>query len=176
MPTAAVSDSRSTFDIQASPAPFLKSPLSGPDQQLDGSIVALTPSEAEPPRAVGTAVLPAGASESRSITHVYEPIRNEHNDVIDFRLTFDAVGAHEARRPFLGIHMVRTGDWAAPGAIFHTLKRVLDSGQSLHEMTRHVGVDQEVCFYQTANRVGDTVVTTTSIVVMVPRLARHAEA
>ena len=100
---------------------------------------------------------------------MYEPVRDDHHQVVDFRLTFDEAGAHESRRPFLGIQMVRTGDWAAPGAIFHTLKRVLDSGQPLHEMTRHGGPAEETCFYQTANRVGDTVVTTTSIVPRVPR-------
>lgn len=108
--------------------------------------------------------LPAPPTAGRTVVHTYEPVRNAQHEVVDFRLSFDCALASEAARSFRGVQVVQCGPSVAPGEIFHTLKRVLESGESQETVTRHRLDDHELCFHQTALKVGDAVTTTTSIV------------
>ena len=128
--------------------------------------------EAEQARDQATERLQATLDSSLDMIQVFEAVRDEHGDIVDFRWTLNNQVSEKAFGDVIGQRLLARNPGVVEAGIFDTFKRVVETGVP-DQSERHYTSEQfDGWFYQSAVKLRDGVAVTTTDI---SERKRHAQ-
>jgi len=107
-------------------------------------------------------LLQATMDSSRDMVQVFEAVRDDTGEIVDFRWLFNNHTAEKLYGDVIGRSLLQNNPGVAEEGIFDTFKRVVETGEPDQSEHHYVHEQFDGWFHQSCVKLGDGVATTTS--------------